>query len=375
MTIGNAGARRPRDAEDVVVYYDAGEFAAWPFSHGMWVFPDGELLIGFSRGASKYAGTGDVNHKAVNTERGEFATLRSADGGHTWPRETLRSLGTHHSLEAALLAGSTPSAPSPALDWRSPDFCLTAGFAQPPETAPNVGYVQYSRDRGHTWEGPFGIPAFGFTWLQVKPAYVVRPDGLVLLFVTVKRENVATFPPTRFVAVLASPDGGVTWRYLSSIMSTSPDVHFVNRYYASPALLPDGRIVVALRCQPDGINAWPEIFESEDGGRTWRFVSRVSDWGGPTALQVLRDGRLLAVYGYRTPPYGIRGSVSEDGGRTWGPPELILRDDGGSHDLGYPRVVERPDGKVVAAYYFNRADDAIQYNGGVRHIAATIFTP
>jgi hypothetical protein len=368
---------RPRDAEDVVVYYEASEFAAWPFSHGMWCFPGdagGELVIGFSRGASRYAGADDVSHKSVNTSRGEFATLRSSDGGRTWPLETLGSLGTHHALESALLEGKTAAAPSPALDWRSPDFCLTAGFAQPPESAPNMGYVQYSRDRGHTWEGPFRIPAFGFTWLQVKPTYLVRPDGLVLLFVTVKRENAATYPPTRFVAVLASPDGGVTWRYLSSIQATTPDLHFVNRYYASPVLLPDGRIVVALRCQPDGINAWPEIFESEDGGLTWRFVSRVSEWGGPTALQQLRDGRLLAVYGYRTPPYGIRARVSEDGGRTWGA-ELGLRTDGGSHDLGYPRVVQRTDGKVVASYYFNRKDDPIQYNGGVRHIAATIFTP
>ena len=71
---------------------------------------------------------------------------------------------------------------------------------------------------------------------------------------------------------------------------------------------------------------------------------------------------------------GIRARVSDDDGRTWGP-ELILRDDGGSWDLGYPRTALLGDGKVMSAYYMNRADDDIQMDGGVRHIAATIFRP
>ncbi len=54
--------------------------------------------------------------------------------------------------------------------------------------------------------------------------------------------------------------------------------------------------------------------------------------------------------------------------RTWGP-EIILRDDGGSWDLGYPNAIEQEPGKVLAIYYFNSKDDPIQMNGGVRHIA------
>ena len=164
------------------------------------------------------------------------------------------------------------------------------------------------------------------------------------------------------------------WHYLSAIQATTPDAAFVNRYYACPVLLPDGRILAALRCQIDGRNAWPEVYESDDGGRSWRFLSRPSDWGGPTHLSRLEDGRLLAVYGYRVAPWGIRARVSEDEGRIGGP-ELVLRDDAGSSDLGYPRVVPLGGGRVIAAYYFNRADDPVQYEGGVRHIAATIFRP
>ncbi|MEZ4659716.1 MAG: sialidase family protein [Caldilineaceae bacterium] len=175
------------------------------------------------------------------------------------------------------------------------------------------------------------------------------------------------------MAVYATADGGLTWNYLAPILSDAPDAHFVNRYYASPVLLPSGRILAAMRCQIDARNAWPELFASDDGGCTWRFVTRISDWGGPTHLLQLADGRLLATYGYRVKPYGIRARVSEDEGQSWGP-EIILRDDAGSWDLGYPRAVQMSNGQVMVVYYFNRADDAVQQNGGVRHIAGTVFT-
>jgi hypothetical protein len=122
---------------------------------------------------------------------------------------------------------------------------------------------------------------------------------------------------------------------------------------------------------PAGVQ-WTELYASEDGGLTWKFVSRVNRWGAPASLLVLRDGRLLCVYGYRVPPYGVRARISDDGGETWGP-EIVIRDDGGSWDLGYPRATELPDGKILTVYYFNDRDDPVQCEGGVRYIAATVF--
>ena len=82
----------------------------------------------------------------------------------------------------------------------------------------------------------------------------------------------------------------------------------------------------------------------------------------------LQDGRLCLVYGFRDEPYGIRARISTDDGITWGD-ELVLRDDGGSHDIGYPRTVQRPDGVMVSAYYYNDKAD------GERYIAATLWSP
>jgi hypothetical protein len=83
---------------------------------------------------------------------------------------------------------------------------------------------------------------------------------------------------------------------------------------------------------------------------------------------------LFVIYGYRRPPYGIRARVSEDGGATWGQ-ELILRDDGGSRDLGYPRAVEVRPGEVLASYYFHDADGPGGHKDATRYIAGTILRP
>ena len=41
---------------------------------------------------------------------------------------------------------------------------------------------------------------------------------------------------------------------------------------------------------------------------------------------------------------------SRDEGRSWDT-DWILRDDGPTHDLGYPSTVELPDGSLFTVYY------------------------
>jgi len=53
-------------------------------------------------------------------------------------------------------------------------------------------------------------------------------------------------------------------------------------------------------------------------------------------------------------------------GRSFDAPELVLRDDGGSGDLGCPWSCFTKDGRVLAVYYFNQAD-------GAWHIAGTFL--
>ena len=82
----------------------------------------------------------------------------------------------------------------------------------------------------------------------------------------------------------------------------------------------------------------------------------------------LRDKRLALIYGRRVEPFGLRARISSDNGRTWSD-EIVLRQDGGSWDLGYPRSVQRKDGKMVSVYYYNTKEHP------ERFIGATIWTP
>lgn len=146
-----------------------------------------------------------------------------------------------------------------------------------------------------------------------------------------------------------------------------------------------GRVLAMIRVEggKSRAAAWERGFlwqaESRDGGRTWDRPHRTDIWGYPPTLLKLRDGRILASYGYRRPPYGIRACFSRDGGKTWDVAnEVILRADalsegptagrGTTSDLGYPRSVELADGTILTVYYITLGD-------GVTHIAATRWSP
>jgi hypothetical protein len=115
---------------------------------------------------------------------------------------------------------------------------------------------------------------------------------------------------------------------------------------------------------------WLEAFLSPDDGRSWYMLDEpnIDNGGNPASLTRLHDGRLVMVYGWRRAPFGIRARISSDEGLTWSE-DMMLRADGRSWDLGYPRTVQRSDGNLVTAYYFN--DDSQPE----RYIAATIWDP
>ena len=61
---------------------------------------------------------------------------------------------------------------------------------------------------------------------------------------------------------------------------------------------------------------------------------------------------------------------------------VLVRDDGGSWDVGYPRAWEYSPGRVGVVYYYNTKDDPVQVKatgkepwgeGGVRFIARSFF--
>ena len=120
---------------------------------------------------------------------------------------------------------------------------------------------------------------------------------------------------------------------------------------------------------------WLDLYVSKDGGKTWAFRSTISDTGpkngNPPALAITGDGRLCVVYGNRK--HGtINTRYSDDRGRTWTDPIVLLdefwSEDMELNDLGYPGLVRRSDGKMVAMVYYSTREH-------LHHLRAIIWEP
>lgn len=161
-------------------------------------------------------------------------------------------------------------------------------------------------------------------------------------------------------------DGGRTWQFVSWIGEEPKG------YAIMPATvrLGEKELLTAIR-RHEGEKNWLETYRSVDEGKSWKLDTKPAPdlgEGNPASMIRLADGRVCLTYGCRAVPYGIRARLREDGGKTWSA-EITLRDKGGGRDLGYPRSVQRRDGKIVTVYYFH--DEP----AGPRYIAATIWDP
>jgi Neuraminidase (sialidase) len=108
-----------------------------------------------------------------------------------------------------------------------------------------------------------------------------------------------------------------------------------------------------------------EIFRSTDDGATWGDMQRVTARNEINGhLARLKDGRLLLSYGNRVPgQFGVLAKFSSDEGKTWGAPVRLV--DTLDSDCGYPSSLQRPDGKIVTAYYAKRVVNHERYQMGV----------
>lgn len=368
-----------QDLEHSVVYRRENEFCAWTYTRGFWETANGDLIQNFDALTVAYEDPDFINHNNIfaNSTGSKIVTIRSTDRGRTWNGDN-----PEFNVQTAGGSSATPFSEMGPINYLDKDVLLytfSAGFGRPEGRAT----IRVSKDAGRTWSGQSPIPLDGLNSLTALNSHLVRPDGRCLLFMF----EVAPDGNRRPV-VYGSLDGGTDFHFMSFITEEhDPKAHArSNRsasslafsghrwFYPRATLLPNGRILCTLRCQrnPTG-DMWTEVYKSDDGGRTWGFLSRVNDFGAPGSLVAMSDGRLVVVYGYRLQNYGIRAVVSEDQGLTWSN-ELIVRDDGGSWDLGYPNAWEVEPGKIGCIYYFNSRDDPMQVNGGKRHIARSIFT-
>ena len=336
--------------ENHVVFREADRFAGWPANHGIWSWGN-EILVGFLLGYHQEKEGHTINNDKPQSTR--FA--RSLDGGVTWKIEMPSYLDADQK-------DRQPTNLTEAIDFSHPDFVMQIRMWK---GSPNWSFFYYSYDRGHTWKGPYWMPKFGRPGILARTDYQVNGKHDLTAFLTsAKADGNEGWP---FVA--RTTDGGLTWKHEAWI-GTEPEK---GGYAIMPSAvrLSDSELLVWIRCRSkagDQRSFWIEPYRSTDNGKTWTLEKQhnIDNSGNPAHMVKLKDGRLAVTYGYRRQPYGIRAKLSSDGGKTWGE-EIILRQDGHNWDLGYPRTVQRPDGKLVTIYYYNDAGQKERY------IAATIW--
>jgi hypothetical protein len=370
-------------AKHGVVYRAQDEFCGWPFYCGLWLTEDGSVVAGFKRIPCDYGAYADVDHNRLTKDQSTIWVIRSDDGGRTFDPGSfvpILDMGAESGFELLRAFPGEQDEQAP-FDLFSRDTLIMSG-GLPRLFAPGGdAWMRVSADGGRTWRRPVIIPRFGLPALSGfgSSMYSTRGDGLHLLGMNTVTPGSRSPRPLIYGSV-----NGVDWFFLSFVTpEASQSAYYPGgspfapapHFYPRVIVLRSGRVICSMRYQRDPRNViWTDVHESLDGGRTWHFLSRVNDWGSPGDIVELSDGRIACVYGYRIVPAGIRYRISEDGGRTWGA-EVILRADGGSWDLGYPRVIEIEPGTLYTTYYMNTADDPVQVNGGVRHIAWTRFRP
>lgn len=346
----------------MVVYAEPGRFAGWPANHGIWSWGD-EILVGFSRGW--YKDRGPYHH--IDKEMPEEHLLaRSLDGGLTWkveqPQPPGALTGAAGMRHGRLPEGSGEPDPVPLttpLPLDHPDFAMTLRME---DTDAGASRLYYSTNRGRTWRGPFRLPLMGQVGVMARTDYIVSGPSECRLFLSASKANGKEGRP--FCA--QTTDAGLSWRFLSYI---GPEPTGYAIMPSTVAVSPTDLVTTIRRADPP--KSWIEAYGSHDRGRTWTLLGRPepdAGEGNPPALLRLPDGRLCLLYGYRAAPYGIRTRLSDDRGKTWGP-AIVLRDDGGGRDLGYPQAVVRSDGAVVVVYYYHDRQDSDRY------LAATIWKP
>jgi len=349
-------AQTAAPVKNVIVYQETGRFAGWPANHGLWAWGN-EIVVGFEAGAFKFS---DSRHAIDYSKPAEHILARSLDGGETWKLEKPEGLKPPPGYRQAgvLTESGLPMKDCPGnLDFTASGFALSARMN---DIHVGESRFYYSYDKGKTWDGPFRLPNFGQPGIAARTDYLVNGKHDMTMFLTAAKSN----KREGRVICVRTRDGGKTWTMEGYVGPEPPETDFA--IMPSSVRLSKSAIYTTIRHRP-----FIDSYISNDDGKTWTFVNKPAPdtgRGNPPSLIKLKDGRLAITYGYRKEPYGIRARLSADSGQTWGD-EIILRKDGGNWDLGYPRSVQRPDGKVVTVYYFNDSADKERY------IGATIWDP
>jgi hypothetical protein len=350
------------DASHHEVFRRAGAFAGWPANYGLWAWGD-ELLTVFAVG--RMGPKGDI-HELDREHPFKPCQARSLDGGMTWTAEPFHgdvpgvaSLSADEHLEIEMKVRpqldrtrdlSVLNEPVDFLDPEKILMCARTGL-----TKDSLSWFYVSRSRGRHWKGPYGFSGLDLPLAARTDIVPLGPRQALFMLTTTKADGAEGQ-----VFCARTVDGGRSFKFVAFI-GAEPKGY---RIMPSSIGMPDGAIVTATRSADRNNQGSIEVFISVDDGATWSFagtaVANTGIGGNPPALIRLEDGNLGLFYGCRDQPFGIRMRMSKDLGKSWSE-ETVLRADGGTADIGYPKVTISGDGTAVVVYYFNEGEGRERY--------------
>ncbi len=357
-----------RKIKDVIIYEDTQFYSSFP---SVIKRPNGELFVAFRRAPDRQVfGEKSTNHTDPNSY---LVMVRSKDG-ETWTKEP-------ELIYAHPFGGSQDPCLLQLKDGTL--LCASYGWAfVRPDGIPNLkkpffdaggaiflgGYLLRSTDGAKTWQGPTYPPhiqpEINYSALgKPIPAYnrgaLYEGKNGKIYWVVAATDNHS--PHKTSTHLIISDDKGLSWRY-SSLVAVDDKASFNE---TSVYETPKGDIVAFLRTA--GLDDQACIARSTDGGKTFQKWEKMGFQGHPLNALRLPDNRVLLTYGYRHQPFGIRARILNAECTDFATaPEIVLREDGGSGDLGYTWPVQLDKNRVLVTYYFNKEN-------GTRHIAGTIL--
>ncbi len=385
--------QKVENAEHVVVYHEEGKFLGWPANNGAWSADGVNMLVGFTRGDYELI---KDNHNIGGNRVSWLA--RSTDMGQTWKGYDPVNYVGDFGDEPELITLKNP------IDFSRPQFAMRLVGTSYHGAEDARGHLFFSYDAGKSWKGPYRLGADDIReWPELKNTsltnkteltprtdYVVEGKDRCLIFMSVREKG--KFGTDRLFC-MRTVDGGRTFKFVGWVVppfddskvdhavkvkleednAQNPHPDECRAVMSQTIKLKNGKLISAMRRRYKDHN-WVDAYVSEDGGKSWTFLSEVGDAGAgngnPPALNITDKGRLVAIFGNREVPGTMMVVYSDNEGESWSKPK-ILRDGYGSVDmetidLGYPQLLRRKDGKMIALYYWSTKDC-------LHHIAATIW--
>lgn len=354
--------------KDVIIYSDDQFHSAFP---SVVRRPDGTLLVAFRRAPNRAVfGEKSTNHTDANSY---LVSVRSEDNGETWSEdpELILAHPFGGSQDPCLIQLADDSILCASYGWALPRTDAWKSWGKVPSAGDFTfmgGYLVRSLDGGHTWSDiiePPVLPGNEAKNAFNEPLTAYNRGSMYQgksgrIFWAVAQQIFDDGERRTDNHLLTSDDGGLTWDYRAPI-AQDPEVVFNE---ASIYETPKGDLVTFIRTAK--FNDHTVVARSTDGGETFTWED-AGFQGHPHFPLQLPDGRVLLVYGYRHKPMGIRARVLNPECTDYKESkEIILREDGGGSDLGYPWATMMADGRVLVCYYFN-------VGGGTKHIAGTIL--